>query len=141
MIYRENGQFKTSYRDDQRVFPITQDRIVIWLIVAFAVLGVPMLVDEYLFRAILIPFLILSLAALGLNILVGYCGQISLGTGAFMAVGAYAAYNFHVRIDGMPLLLSLLLGMPKTTPTAVAQAPPSSSDSSSGIPSMRTWKL
>ena len=53
---------------------------------------------------------LLSLAALGLNILVGYCGQISLGTGAFMAVGAYAAYNFQVRIEGMPLLASLLLG-------------------------------
>ena len=45
-----------------------------------------------------------------MNILVGYCGQISLGTGAFMAVGAYAAYNFFVRIDGMPLLPALLLG-------------------------------
>ena len=66
--------------------------------------------SEYLFRAILIPFLILSLAALGLNILVGYCGQISLGTGAFMAVGAYAAYNFAVRIAGMPLIVALLLG-------------------------------
>jgi ABC-type branched-subunit amino acid transport system permease subunit len=48
--------------------------------------------------AILIPFLIMSLAALGVNILVGYCGQISLGSGAFMAVGAYAAYNFFMRI-------------------------------------------
>ena len=110
MLYRENGQFKTSYRADQQVFPITQDRIVIGLLLAFAVIGVPLLADEYLFRAILIPFLILSLAALGLNILVGYCGQISLGTGAFMAVGAYAAYNFSVRIEGMPLLLSLLMG-------------------------------
>ena len=63
-----------------------------------------------MFRAILIPFLILSLAAIGLNILVGYCGQISLGTGAFMAVGAYAAYNFLVRIEGMPLLVAILLG-------------------------------
>ncbi len=67
------------------------------LLVAFAFVGVPLLADEYMFRAILIPFLILSLAALGLNILVGYCGQISLGTGAFMAVGAYAAYNFLIR--------------------------------------------
>src|SRR6185369_10889642 len=66
--------------------------------------------DAYTLRAILIPFLILSLAALGLNILVGYCGQISLGTGAFMAVGAYAAYNFMVRFDGMPLLAAMLLG-------------------------------
>ena len=110
MLYRENGQFKTSYRSDQQIFPITQDRVGIALLLLFALIGVPLLADEYLFRAVLIPFLILSLAALGLNILVGYCGQISLGTGAFMAVGAYAAYNFMVRIDGMPLLLALLLG-------------------------------
>ena len=110
MLYRENGQFKTSYSADQQVFAITQDRVGIWLLLAFAVVGVPLLADEYTFRALLIPFLILSLAALGLNILVGYCGQISLGTGAFMAVGAYAAYNFMVRIDGMPLLAAILLG-------------------------------
>jgi branched-chain amino acid transport system permease protein len=110
MLYRENGQFKTSYGTDQQVFPITQDRVAIVVLLAAAVLLVPLLADEYMFRAILIPFLILALAALGLNILVGYCGQISLGTGAFMAVGAYAAYNFQVRIPGMPLLLSLILG-------------------------------
>ncbi len=110
MLYRENGQFKTSYRSDSQIFPIAQDRIAMGLLLALAVFGVPLLADEYLFRAILIPFLILALAALGLNILVGYCGQISLGTGAFMAVGAYAAYNFQVRIEGMPLLASLLLG-------------------------------
>jgi branched-chain amino acid transport system permease protein len=110
MIYRENGQFKTSYASDLQVFPILQDRVAIGLLLAFAIVGVPLLADEYLFRAILIPFLILSLAAIGLNILVGYCGQISLGTGAFMAVGAYAAYNFLVRIDGMPPVLAILLG-------------------------------
>jgi branched-chain amino acid transport system permease protein len=110
MLYRENGQFKTTYRDDQRIFPITQDRVLIALMLAFAAIGVPLLADEYLFRAILIPFLILALAALGLNVLVGYCGQISLGTGAFMAVGAYAAYNFYVRIEGMPMPLAVLLG-------------------------------
>ncbi len=110
MLYRENGQFKTSYRSDEQIFPILQDRIAILVLLAVAFVAVPLFASEYLFRAILIPFLILSLAALGLNILVGYCGQISLGTGAFMAVGAYAAYNFHVRIDGMPLLASLLLG-------------------------------
>jgi len=110
MLYRENGQFKTSYRADLAIFPIVQDRIAILALLAIAFVVVPLSAPEYLFRAILIPFLILSLAALGLNILVGYCGQISLGTGAFMAVGAYAAYNFHVRIEGLPLLLSLLLG-------------------------------
>ena len=110
MLYRENGQFKISYSADSQVFAITQDRVGIWLLLAFALVGMPFVADEYLFRAILIPFLILALAALGLNILVGYCGQISLGTGGFMAVGAYTAYNFFMRIDGMPLLLALVLG-------------------------------
>ena len=110
MFYRENGQFKTSYRSDQQIFAITQDRWVILALIAFAIFGVPMFADEYMFRAILIPFLILSLAALGVNILVGYCGQISLGSGAFMAVGAYMAYNTFVRIEGMPVILALLSG-------------------------------
>jgi branched-chain amino acid transport system permease protein len=127
MLYRENGQFKTSYRADAQIFAISQDRVAIALLLAFAVLGVPLLADEYLFRAILIPFLILSLAAIGLNILVGYCGQISLGTGAFMAVGAYAAFNFFVRIDGMPVLAAVLLGGVCTTIVGVLF----------GIPSLR----
>jgi branched-chain amino acid transport system permease protein len=110
MFYRENGQFKTSYQADQQLFSIPQDRWAIFAIIAFAFFGVPLLVDEYLFRAILIPFLILSLAALGVNILVGYCGQITLGAGASMAVGAYAAYNFLIRISGMPALGAILLG-------------------------------
>ena len=110
MLYRENGQFKTSYAADQQVFTIAQDKWFVLGVIAFAFIGVPMLVDEYMFRAILIPFLILSLAALGVNLLVGYCGQITLGAGAFMAIGAYAAYNFFVRIEGMPVVLAMLLG-------------------------------
>src|SRR3990167_6185271 len=110
MFYRENGQFKTSYRADQQIFAITQDRVTVLLLIAAAFLVVPMVTSEYMFRAILIPFVIMSLAALGVNILVGYCGQISLGSGAFMAVGAYAAYNTFVRIEGMPLLIALLSG-------------------------------
>ncbi|MFN4359166.1 MAG: branched-chain amino acid ABC transporter permease [Hylemonella sp.] len=110
MFYRENGQFKTTYAADQQIFAIAQDRWAILALIAFAFVGVPLLADEYLFRAIFIPFLILSLAAVGVNILVGYCGQISLGSGAFMAVGAYAAYNTFVRIEGMPLLVALLSG-------------------------------
>jgi branched-chain amino acid transport system permease protein len=127
MLYRENGQFKTSYRADQQIFPILQDRIAIAILLVVAFVVVPLVADEYAFRAILIPFLILSLAALGLNVLVGYCGQISLGTGAFMAVGAYAAYNFMVRIDGMPLLVALLLGGLTSTVVGVLF----------GIPSLR----
>ena len=110
MLYRENGQFKTTYTADQQIFPIAQDRWVILAIIAFAAIAVPMLASTYMFKAILIPFLILALAAIGVNILVGYCGQISLGSGAFMAVGAYAAYNLMIRIDGMPLIVALLGG-------------------------------
>ena len=110
MLYRENGQFKTTYRADQQVFPIAQDRWFVGAVLALAFVAVPLLADDYLLRAILTPFLILSLAAIGLNLLVGYCGQISLGAGAFMAVGAYGAYNLMVRIPGMPLLAALILG-------------------------------
>lgn len=110
MFYRENGQFKTSYRADQQIFPILQDRVFIGLLLLLAFVGVPLLASEYMFAAILLPFVIMSLAALGMNILVGYCGQISLGSGAFMAVGAYGAYNFMVRVPGMPLVLALILG-------------------------------
>lgn len=110
MIYRENGQFKTSYRADQQIFPITQDRIAIALLLLLVFVVVPLMASDYMFRAILIPFLIMSLAAVGVNILVGYCGQISLGSGAFMAVGAYGAYNFFARIPGMPLIVTLILG-------------------------------
>jgi branched-chain amino acid transport system permease protein len=127
MLYRENGQFKSTYRADQQIFPILQDRIAIALLLFAAFVLVPMFASEYLLRAILVPFLILSLAALGLNILVGYCGQISLGTGAFMAIGAYAAYNFEVRIPGMPLLVALLLGGACSTAVGVLF----------GIPSLR----
>src|SRR5215212_1429277 len=98
MFYREAGQFKTTYGADSQIFPIRQDRVAVaaLLVVAFA--------------AIPIPFLIFSLAALGLNILMGYAGQVSLGSAAFMAVGAFASYNFVLRIPGIPLLAAFVLG-------------------------------
>lgn len=131
MLYREVGQFKTSYAADMAMFPIRQDRIALVLLLLFVFVGVPLLSEyriwplgsDYLIRAILIPFLILSLAAIGVNILVGYCGQISLGSGAFMAIGAYSAYKFgtgvqlplpflgfDLSIPPLPILISILLG-------------------------------
>ena len=110
MLYRETGQFKTSYAADQQIFPIRQDRIGVALLLAFAYLVVPAIADQYWFSAILIPFLIFALAALGLNILTGYAGQLSLGSAAFMAVGAFAAYNFMLRVPGMPVIGAFLLG-------------------------------
>ena len=111
MLYREAGQYKTSYAADQAIFPIRQDRWAVMAIVAFAFLGVPLIASPYLYTEVLIPVLILSIAAIGLNLLTGYCGQVSLGTGAFMAVGAYAAYNFWLRLPfGNDLVVAVLLG-------------------------------
>ncbi|AZP11764.1 branched-chain amino acid ABC transporter permease [Undibacterium parvum] len=110
MFYREAGQFKSSYAEDNQIFPIRQDRIAMAALLALAFLVVPLIATPYTFSAILIPFLIFSLAALGLNILTGYAGQLSLGSAAFMAVGAFASYNFILRIPGIPLLLGFVLG-------------------------------
>jgi len=110
MFYREAGQFKTTYAADQALLPIRQDRYAMLVILAIAFVGVPMFAGDYWLTAILIPFLVFSLATLGLNILTGYAGQLSLGSAAFMAVGAVAAYNFQLRIPGMPMLLSFVLG-------------------------------
>ena len=110
MLYREAGQFKTTYVADQQIFPIRQDRIAIVALLAVAFVVIPLVANQYWLSAILIPFLIFALATLGLNILTGYAGQLSLGTAAFMAVGAVAAYNFQLRIPGMPILVSFVLG-------------------------------
>src|SRR5438552_14139331 len=119
MLYREAGQFKTTYAADQQLFPIRQDRIAVAILLAAVFVGVPLAaatpaiagaIDfNYWFSGVLIPFLIFSLAALGLNILTGYAGQLSLGTAAFMAVGAFMAYNFVLRVPGIPILLAFVL--------------------------------
>jgi branched-chain amino acid transport system permease protein len=109
MLYREAGQFKTTYPADQQVFPIRQDRIAVAVLLVVAFVVVPLVANQYWLSAILTPFLILALATLGLNILTGYAGQLSLGTAAFMAVGAFMAYNFELRIPWMPTLVSFAL--------------------------------
>jgi branched-chain amino acid transport system permease protein len=109
MFYRENGQFKSSYVSDQQMLPILQDRVFMGLLLIFAFGAVPLFVSDYVFLSLLIPFLILTLAAIGLNILVGYCGQISIGHAAFMSVGAYAAYNLALRVPQLNFLVVLVL--------------------------------
>jgi len=110
MFYREAGQFKTTYASDSQIFPIRQDRFALGALLVVALVVVPFFASPYMLSAILIPFLIFSLAALGLNILTGYAGQLSLGTAAFMAVGAFGAWNFMTRLPGMPMLLAFVLG-------------------------------
>jgi branched-chain amino acid transport system permease protein len=109
MIYREAGQFKTTYAKDQQVFPIRQDRIAVAAVLVVAFVVIPLFANQYWLSAIMTPFLILALATLGLNILTGYAGQLSLGTAAFMAVGAFMAYNFTLRLEWMPILGSFVL--------------------------------
>ena len=124
MFYREVGDFKTSYVLDSQTFPIAFDRYRYYLILAIAFLVVPFVINDYWANAILVPFLIYSIAAIGLNILVGFCGQVSLGTGGFMAVGAYACYKlmtafpevnviFHIiAAGGVTMVVGALFGLP-----------------------------
>jgi branched-chain amino acid transport system permease protein len=103
MLYREAGQYKTNYAADMAVFPILQDRIGIAVILLVAYLVLPFVGSNFLINSVLIPFLIFALAAIGLNLLTGYTGLLSLGTGAFMGVGAYACLKLttffpHVNI-------------------------------------------
>jgi branched-chain amino acid transport system permease protein len=109
MLYREAGQFKSTYAEDQRIFPILQDRVAFWLFMLVAFVLVPIVGDQYWLSALITPFLIFALAALGLNILTGYAGQLSLGTAAFMAVGAFMTYNFVLRLPWLGIIPSIIL--------------------------------
>ncbi|WP_269932963.1 branched-chain amino acid ABC transporter permease [Aminobacter sp. HY435] len=108
MFYRETGQFKQSYAADQAVFPILQDRFGLALILLVAFVGIPMFGNEFLLASVMVPFLILSLGAIGLNILVGYTGLLSLGSAAFMGVGAYSAYKLSTFFPGVNILVWIL---------------------------------
>ncbi len=113
MLYREAGQFKTSYAADQAIFPIRQDRIFIALILAVAYAAIPAVASwvgaDYWLSTILVPLLVYALAAIGLNILTGYAGQVSLGTGGFMAVGAFAAYKLSTSVPELNIAIVFLL--------------------------------
>ncbi len=108
MIHRECGVLKTSYEADMAFYPLPIAR---WAVAAIAVLMfvvLPLGLEEY-YLSVVNLISITIVGALGLNILTGYTGQISIGHGAFMSVGAYTAANFAVRL-GFPFWLSLPLG-------------------------------
>ncbi|MEO0683072.1 MAG: branched-chain amino acid ABC transporter permease, partial [Pseudomonadota bacterium] len=109
MLYREAGDFKTSYMDDSQTFPIAFDRWRYYAVIAVAFLVVPFFISEYWEKAVLVPFLVFAIAAMGLNILTGYCGQVSLGTGGFMAVGAYAAYKLMTAFPDLNFFFVVIL--------------------------------
>ncbi|MEZ5727120.1 MAG: branched-chain amino acid ABC transporter permease [Burkholderiaceae bacterium] len=114
MFYREAGQFKTSYKADSAVFPILQDRIGVAVILLLAFVAVPWYgwraeAGEFVINSIMTPFLIFALATVGLNILMGYAGQLSLGTGAFMGVGAYACFKLTTYFPDINFIVLLLI--------------------------------
>ena len=109
MLYREAGDFKTSYRDDSQTFPIKLERWGYYAVVAVAFGIVPFVINDYWASAVLVPFLIYAIAAIGLNILTGYAGQVSLGTGGFMAVGAYSVYKLMTAFPDVSLLIHVVL--------------------------------
>ena len=122
LFHRESGVFKTSYAADMALYPLP---IAKWAVAAFAglfIVVVPLALDEYNV-SILNLILIAVVGALGLNILVGYTEQISIGHGAFMSVGAYTAANLVVQLDApfwitipagglMAALIGAVVGIP-----------------------------
>src|SRR6516225_3522970 len=108
MLYREVGQYKTSYAADMAIFPILQDRIAVAIILLIAFVLIPLLGNDFLLNSVLIPFLIFSLAAIGLNLLTGYAGLLSLGTGAFMGVGAYACLKLTTSFPLVNIVIWIL---------------------------------
>ena len=109
MLYRTAGQFKTSYIADQALFPVRQDAVRLAIVLTFAWVIFPLTASEFAFQTLLIPILIYSLASMGLNILTGYAGQLSLGTAAFMGVGAYACYKMVTIFPWMNPIVAILL--------------------------------
>jgi len=105
LFYREAGQYKTTYAADMAIFPIRQDRYGLALILLVAFVAIPTFGNQFLLNTMMIPFLILSLAAIGLNLLTGYTGLLSLGTGAFMGVGAYACYKLETYFPQVNILI------------------------------------
>jgi branched-chain amino acid transport system permease protein len=105
VIYREAGQYKSTYASDMAVFPLREDRIGIAVILAIAFVAVPLLAGDFVLKTVMLPFLVFALAAIGLNILTGYTGLISLGTAGFMGVGAYACYKLTTTFPGVNIIV------------------------------------
>ncbi|MCZ8316238.1 branched-chain amino acid ABC transporter permease [Phreatobacter sp.] len=109
MFYRDAGQYKTTYQSDMAIFPLRQDRIGILVILALAYVAVPLMASDFILKTIMLPFLALVLAVVGLNILTGYTGLISLGTAGFMGVGAYACYKLTTLFPEVNILVWILV--------------------------------
>jgi len=107
LFHRESGYYKTTYAADMALYPLPVAR---WTVaaIALAMCAAPFFLHEY-YVSIINLVMVATVGALGLNILVGYTGQISIGHAAFMSVGAYTAANLAVRMD-LPFWITLPAG-------------------------------
>ena len=109
VFYRDAGQYKTDYASDMAVFPLREDRIGIAAILFLALVVIPLVASDFVLNVVMIPFLIYALASIGLNVLVGYAGLLSLGTAGFMGVGAYACYKLSTSFPEVNLIVWILV--------------------------------
>ena len=123
MLYREVGQYKSNYAADMAVFPILQDRIGVAVILFIAFVVFPLAGNEFVLNTIMIPFLIFALAAIGLNLLTGYTGLVSLAYAGIAGISAYGSVGLTMRFGwsfwlAMPVaavgaaIVGVLLGLP-----------------------------
>ena len=108
MLHREAGVFKTTYAADMALYPLPIARWAVGAIAVLFVAIIPLILHEYYLSIFNLVFIAI-VGALGLNILVGYTGQISVGHAAFMSVGAYTAANLAVKLD-LPFWITLPAG-------------------------------
>lgn len=100
----ESGIFHTTYQADMSLRRTPAQKIRLGLLIAF-VLIFPFFADRY-YLTLANQIGIAAIGAVGLNILTGFTGQISLGQGGFLAVGAYTTGLLMARL-GLPFWLTI----------------------------------
>src|SRR5258705_6893731 len=108
MFHRESGVLKTTYEADMGLYPLPIAKWTVAAVAVFFFAVIPLVLHQYYLSVANLVW-IAVIGALGLNILVGYTGQVSIGHGAFMSVGAYTAANLAIRL-GSPWPVNLLAG-------------------------------
>src|SRR3712207_3720187 len=100
------GDYRTTYAADTTIFPTAGSRYAVWAGLALLCLA-PLVLDRY-WLSLLIQIGYFAVAALGLNILVGFTGQISIGHAAFFGFGAFASAWLH-EYAHIPVALTIPL--------------------------------
>ena len=106
MLFRQAGIFHTDYAADRALFPIPADRWMIGILLVLA-LTAPLYMDSLHLSSYMLPWLVWTAGALGLNLILGWAGQFHLGYAAVMGIGAYAAV--HAMKAGIPWELAIIL--------------------------------